>query len=265
MKKFFAKYIWILAISLGIAVNATAETIDSSWCTIKTPDQAVAEGQSFEIEFMLKENAPAGLKTGGDLHFSDEKGAYLGFAAWGGEPRALKPGEKALFRYRLPKLKSGASCVYAQFFLAPTNWDDRVKEQRSADIPIFLASAKQPADAGAVRTKESDWCIIETPFRAEANGSFQTRVTLKKTAPAGLKIGGDIHLKNADTGAYLGYGSWGGPAKSVTPGESVTFTYQMPQLKSGANAVFIHYYLSQFQKDWLFPVNNSFSHVPSPS
>ena len=23
--------------------------------------------------------------------------------------------------------------------------------------------------------------------------------------------------------------------------------------------------LSQFQKDWLFPVNNSFSHVPSPS
>ena len=22
---------------------------------------------------------------------------------------------------------------------------------------------------------------------------------------------------------------------------------------------------SQFQKDWLFPVNNSFSHVPSPS
>ena len=24
-------------------------------------------------------------------------------------------------------------------------------------------------------------------------------------------------------------------------------------------------YRSQFQKDWLFPVNNSFSHVPSPS
>lgn len=28
---------------------------------------------------------------------------------------------------------------------------------------------------------------------------------------------------------------------------------------------FIHYKMSQFQKDWLFPVNNSFSHVPSPS
>ena len=27
----------------------------------------------------------------------------------------------------------------------------------------------------------------------------------------------------------------------------------------------IIYYESQFQKDWLFPVNNSFSHVPSPS
>ena len=25
------------------------------------------------------------------------------------------------------------------------------------------------------------------------------------------------------------------------------------------------FWMSQFQKDWLFPVNNSFSHVPSPS
>ena len=230
MKKFFTRYIWIFALSLGSAVDTTAETVDSSWCTIRTPDQPVAEGQSLEIEFVLKEAAPAGLKTGGDLHFSDEKGAYLGFAAWGGEPRALKPGEKALFRYRLPKLKPGASRVYAQFFLAPTNWDDKVKEQRSASIPISLSGLKQPTDAGAVRTKEGDWCIIETPIRTEANASFQTRVTLKKTAPSGLKIGGDIHLKNSGTGAYLGYGSWGGPSKPVAPGESVTFTYRVPRL-----------------------------------
>ena len=28
---------------------------------------------------------------------------------------------------------------------------------------------------------------------------------------------------------------------------------------------YLYLFKSQFQKDWLFPVNNSFSHVPSPS
>ncbi|PVY29761.1 cupredoxin domain-containing protein [Victivallis vadensis] len=247
MKNNLVKHILTAAISLSF--GAAAATVDSPWCTINSPEQIAADSV-IEVEITLKNDAPAGLKIGGDLHFSNDKGAYLGFAAWGGEPKPLEPGRKATFRYRIPKLKEGVSTVFAQFFLTPATWKEKVKEHRSAPIrltstaPQSAPAAETAAAETAVRKKEGSWCTIETPAQVAKDGTFNVKLTLKKDIPAGMKVGGDIHLKNSDTGAYVGYGAWGGATKTATPGEMLTFTYRVPALKSGANAVFIHYYLS---------------------
>lgn len=246
MKNNLVRHILTAAVSLSI--GATAATVDSPWCTINSPDQVAADGV-IEVEIALKNDAPAGLKIGGDLHFSNDKGAYLGFAAWGGNPKSLEPGRKITFRYRIPKLKEGANTVFAQFLLTPATWKEKVKEHRSAPIRL-VSSAPQPAapaekpETAAVRKKEGAWCTIETPAQVAKDGTFSVKLTLKKEIPAGMKVGGDIHFKNSDTGAYVGYGAWGGATKPAAPGETLTFTYRVPALKSGANAVFIHYYLS---------------------
>lgn len=91
MKNNLVKHILTAAVSLSF--GATAATVDSPWCTINSPDQVAAD-DVIEVEISLKNDAPAGLKLGGDLHFSNDKGAYLGFAAWGGNPKPLEPGKK---------------------------------------------------------------------------------------------------------------------------------------------------------------------------
>ena len=106
--------------------------------------------------------------------------------------------------------------MFAQFFLTPATWKEKVREHRSA--PIRLGSTapqstpeKETATAApAVRKKEGSWCTIETPAQVAKDGTFHVKLTLKKDIPAGMKVGGDIHLKNSDTGAYVGYGAWGG-------------------------------------------------------
>lgn len=247
MKNNLVKHILTAAVSLSF--GAAAATVDSPWCTINSPDQ-IAPDSVIEVEITLKNDAPAGLKVGGDLHFANDKGAYLGFAAWGGNPKPLEPGQKATFRYRIPKWKEGADTVFAQFFLTPATWKEKVREHRSASIrlgstaPQSTPETETATAAPAVRKKEGSWCTIETPAQVAKDGTFHVKLTLKKDIPAGMKVGGDIHLKNSDTGAYVGYGAWGGATKPATPGETLTFTYRVPALKSGANAVFIHYYLS---------------------
>lgn len=236
----------ILTAAVSFSISAAAATEDSPWCTIKTPDQISANGE-IEVELALKNNAPAGLKVGGDLHFVNDKGAYLGFAAWGGNPKPLEPGQKTTFRYRISKWKEGANSVFVQFFLTPGTWKEKVKEHRSAPIRRVStpsAPAQAATETAAVRKKDYAWCTIETPVQVAKDGTFSAKITLKKDIPSGMKIGGDIHLKNSDTGGYAGYGAWGGPTKTATPGATLVFTYRVPTLKGGANAIFIHYYLS---------------------
>lgn len=91
MKNNLVKHILTAAVSLSFV--AAAATVDSPWCTINSPEQIAADSV-IEVEITLKNDAPAGLKIGGDLHFSNDKGAYLGFAAWGGSPNRWNPAGK---------------------------------------------------------------------------------------------------------------------------------------------------------------------------
>lgn len=193
MKNNLVKHILTAAVSLSF--GATAATVDSPWCTINSPDQVAAD-DVIEVEISLKNDAPAGLKLGGDLHFSNDKGAYLGFAAWGGNPKPLEPGKKTTFRYRIPKLKEGADAVFAQFFLTPATWKEKVREHRSAPIrlaataPQSAPETETAAAAPAVRQKEGSWCTIETPAQVAKDGTFHVKLTLKKDIPTGMKVGG---------------------------------------------------------------------------
>lgn len=111
---------------------------------------------------------------------------------------------------------------------------------RSIAIIFSMALLPLALLAGVVDT---DWCRIETPEVVQAKGKFTVKFQLKAGAPANLKVGGDLHLLKQN-GHYIGFGAWGGEAKAVAPGTVTEFSYTVPAMRSGSDAVLVHYYLS---------------------
>ena len=91
MKNNLVKHILTAAVSLSF--GATAATVDSPWCTINSPDQVAAD-DVIEVEISLKNDAPAGLKVGGDLHFANDKGPISDSPPGAGIPNRWNPARK---------------------------------------------------------------------------------------------------------------------------------------------------------------------------
>lgn len=109
-------------------------------------------------------------------------------------------------------------------------------------IAIALSSLLLPLLQAAV--VETDWCRIEAPDSVKVQENFSVKVFLKQGAPAGLKLGGDIHLLKQD-GTYLGFGAWGGTPRDAAPGSVTEFQYRMPPMKNGADTAIVHYFLTK--------------------
>ena len=124
------------------------------------------------------------------------------------------------------------------------------------NITIALSSLLLPLLLQAA-VVETDWCRIEAPDSVKVQESFSVKVFLKKEAPAGLKLSGDIHLMKQD-GTYLGFGAWGGAPRDAAPGSVTEFRYRMPAMKNGADTAIVHYFLTK--SGWTERVKD----VPSP-
>ena len=124
------------------------------------------------------------------------------------------------------------------------------------NITIALSSLLLPVLLQAT-VVETDWCRIEAPDSVKVQEDFSVKVFLKQGAPAGLKLGGDIHLLKQD-GTYLGFGAWGGAPRDAAPGSVTEFRYRMPPMKNGSDTAIVHYFLTK--SNWAERVKD----VPSP-
>lgn len=205
-----------------IAVFAGEKVSESDWCTLVYPEKVVP-GELFYVKVTPKK-IPEGLKIGGDLH-NAKPDAYLGFAAWGGDPKPAKNGETLTFQYRMPEFVSENQGAQPIFFLTNKGWDEATKK---AFCPVILPDTSTlfaSGGGGKNGVLDRDWCSIEAPEKAAPGETFYVKVTLKKDLN-GMKFGGDLH--NAKKDAYLGFAAWGGDLKSGKKGDTLIFRYKMP-------------------------------------
>ncbi len=104
----------------------------------------------------------------------------------------------------------------------------------------FVSLSYLPSVQAAV--KETDWCTVETPARAEWGKPIVVKVTLKEGATAaGAKISNHLHWMKKD-GGWGGTLSWKPPENS---GDGKTYTFNhSPALKEDMGSVSALVYLA---------------------
>lgn len=155
-----------VVLALPPVTLAEEKTMDCDWCSITYPEK-VEPDAIFSVKVTPKK-IPSGMKIGGDLHKA-KPGTYLGFAAWGGDPKPAKTGETLTFRYRMPAFESedlGAQPIY---FLTTKGWDEATLKAFGPvilpDLTENFLKTRRPATA----TLKKSWLCFGAP-RSESGG-----------------------------------------------------------------------------------------------
>jgi len=140
------------------------QVVETDWLKIEAPEKAVP-GQPFEVKVTPKK-IPDGLKIGGDLHWS-QKGNYLGFQSWGGNPKPAKSGETLVFRYRMADYESDEKGVQPIYFLTTNGWNEATLK---AFGPVILPEMNDEIRATLrpkTATFRKSWLVLGEPQSAD--------------------------------------------------------------------------------------------------
>ncbi len=170
----------ILAADVSDAkTEVTEKTKDFDWCTVVYPEKVIP-GQNFSVKITPKK-IPDGQKIGGDIHHA-KANAYIGFAAWGGNPKPAKSGETLTFTYKMTDYRSDDQGCQPIFYLTNNGWNEATfKAPCPVILPLLTDEIRKTFKPDSVTFKKS-WLSIGTPLN-ESGGKPNWKAGEKIVVP----------------------------------------------------------------------------------